>query len=99
HLHRSRFRSIRRTGRAEVLRRGDAGHDEAAHLGVGAGGAGLRRAALTAMLKWLLVMLLAGSFGWLAFAANAAPLALDIEGDIANTNDPEHTVYHLTEAD
>jgi hypothetical protein len=48
------------------------------------------------MQRWLFVLMLTG---WLSFAANAAPLALDIEGNIANTNDPDHTVYHLTEAE
>ncbi|SOE92509.1 hypothetical protein SAMN05414139_05240 [Burkholderia sp. D7] len=47
----------------------------------------------------ILRLLAASLLALLSFAASAAPLALDVQGMIGRTNDADHTVYHLSEAD
>jgi hypothetical protein len=47
------------------------------------------------VLRTLAASLLAS----LPFAASAAPLSLDVQGLIGRTNDPDHSVYHISEAD
>jgi hypothetical protein len=51
---------------------------------------------MTAMPSSPLVLLRAWSF---ATACHAAPFVLAVKGRIANTNDPAHKVYNITEAE
>ncbi|SAL17414.1 oxidoreductase molybdopterin binding protein [Caballeronia udeis] len=50
-------------------------------------------------LQRILGLLAASLLALLPLAASAAPLALDVQGMIGRTNDADHTVYHLSEAD
>ena len=50
-------------------------------------------------LQRTLGLLAASLLASLPLAASAAPLALDVQGMIGRTNDADHTVYHLSEAD
>jgi hypothetical protein len=51
---------------------------------------------MTTMRKSPLMLLLWGAF---ATACHAAPFVLVVKGRIANTNDPAHSVYNITEAE
>jgi hypothetical protein len=48
------------------------------------------------LLRGVLVSLL---LAWLPLTASAAPLTLDVEGKINRTNDPDHSVYRISEAE
>ena len=47
----------------------------------------------------ILRALAASLLALLSPAASAAPLALDVQGMIGRTNDPDHSVYHISEAE
>jgi len=51
------------------------------------------------ILRALAASLLALLLALLSPAASAAPLALDVQGMIGRTNDPDHSVYHISEAE
>lgn len=48
------------------------------------------------LLRWFLLTWLLAS---MPIAASAAPLTLDVEGKIDRTNDPDHSVYRISEAE
>jgi len=51
------------------------------------------------VLRYLAASLLASLLASLPLAASAAPLTLDVQGMIGRTNDVDHTVYHISEAE
>ena len=56
----------------------------------------IKTAVLRPLLRWFLVPLL---LAWLPLSASAVPLALDVEGNINRTNDPDHSLYRISEAE